>query len=86
MTLAYLLEREPSRYWYEIHMTVAEGIDQLSSLCDIVLESDPVGTQRIPKSNPLCQTLLEAAAVSMPQPISYMEPAEATRRKLPAKQ
>ena len=66
--LAYQIIRELARCWQAFNLTVAEGIDELSSLCmtQVTIRSETTINQ-IPAPRATVQQLLEAAEVLMPQ-------------------
>jgi len=80
--LAYLLERELSNYWRGLETTVAEGIDELSSLRGTVLTIGQTRCQKMPESEGLSKQLLEAAGIKLPDILPLRKVPVATRKKL----
>ena len=80
--LAYLIERELATYWKALDLTVAEGIDELGSLCGMIVNTKQATIQRIPHPNDRCQKLLEAANVRVPNALPAREVNVSTRASL----
>lgn len=80
--LAYLVERELDRYWGDLKVTVAEGIDELGSLRGIELTIGQVTCQKIPEATGLSKQLLEAADIKLPEIMPLRKVHVATREKL----
>jgi len=81
--LAYQIIRELARCWQAINLTVAEGIDELSSLCmtRVTIRSETTINQ-IPAPRATVQQLLEAAEVVMPQALPCSGIRVYTKKKL----
>ena len=80
--LAYLIERELSRYWREIDLTVPEGIDELGSLRGAIVRIGATSCQKVPQPMGVAQQLLDAAQVQLPAVLPVRTADVATRRKL----
>jgi hypothetical protein len=80
--LAYLLERELARYWRELEVTVAEGLDELGSLRAIEIGEGKVSYQRVPAAVGLSKQLLEATNIQLPAILPLSKVHVATRKKL----
>jgi hypothetical protein len=80
--LAYLLERELDKYWYDLEVTVAEGIDELGSLRGIELTIGPATCQQVPEPTGLSKQLLAAADINLPAVLPLRKVHVATRKKL----
>lgn len=80
--LAYLIERELAKYWQEIDITVAEGVDMLSALCGMIIKGDITNVQTIPEPDELCGKLLDAADISLPKVLPLRNTEVATRQTL----
>ena len=80
--LAYLLERELERYWHDLEVTVAEGIDELGSLRGIELTIGQAMCQQVPEPTGLSKQLLDAADIALPGVLPLMKVHVATRKKL----
>jgi len=81
--LAYLLERELYRYWQNLNITVAEGIDELGSLRGVDITIGNVVCQKIPQPVGLSEKLLHAANIRLPNVLPARKILVATRKKLP---
>ena len=81
--LAYQIIRELARCWQAFNLTVAEGIDELSSLCmtQVTIRSETTINQ-IPAPRATVQQLLEAAEVLMPQALPCSGTRVYTKKKL----
>jgi transposase len=84
MMLAYLLERELKKYWRDLEVTVAEGIDELGSLRGIEIGAGPLAYQRVPEATGLNKQLLAAADIILPKVLPLRKVHVATRKKLKA--
>ena len=82
VTLAYLLEREIDKYWNQIEATVAEGIDELSSLRTVEITIANTVCQKVPTPTGLSKKLLDAAEVKLPSVLPLRRAHVATRKKL----
>ena len=81
--LAYLIVQELSRCWYELELTVEEGLKQLVTLCttQVTVHGKSV-LHNIPRPRPSVQQLLDAADVKLPQAIADRGVRVSTRKKL----
>ena len=81
--LAYQIIRELARCWQAFNLTVAEGIDELGSLCmtQVTIRSETTINQ-IPAPRETVQQLLEAAAVIMPKALPCSGTQVYTKKKL----
>ena len=81
--LAYLVVQELSRCWYELELTVEEGLKQLETLCttQVIVRGKSV-LHNIPRPRPPVQQLLDAADVKLPQAIADRGVRVSTRKKL----
>jgi hypothetical protein len=82
MMLAYLLERELDKYWQDLEVTVAEGIDELGSLKGVEIGVGQLAYQRIPEAMGLNKQLLAAADIQLPKVLPLRKVHVATRKKL----
>ena len=81
--LAYLLAYQLRRLWYDVELTVEEGIAELASVCSIeVVTSGQVSYQTIPEPRQLGKILLSKAGVSLPDAIPCRNVEVVTRKKL----
>jgi hypothetical protein len=80
--LAYLLERELSGYWRDLNITVAEGIDELSSLRGVEIAIGDATCQKVPRPADLNEKLLRLADVRLPVVLPLRKVHVATRKKL----
>ena len=82
--LAYQIIRELARCWQALDTTVAEGINELSSLCmtQVTIRNQTTINQ-IPTPRPAVRKLLEAAEVIMPHALPYTGTRVYTKKKLP---
>ncbi len=64
--LAYIMERELDRCWQKLGLTVAEGIDELSSIRSVTVNDGDASQQIIPQAEGIRKKLLEAADVKLP--------------------
>jgi transposase len=80
--LAYLLERELDKYWRDLEVTVAEGIDELGSLRGIELTIGQATCQQVPEPTGLSKQLLDAAEIKLPAVLPLRKVHVATRKKL----
>ena len=80
--LAYLLEQELDRYWRDLEVTIAEGIDELGSLRGTELTIGQATCQKVPEPVGLSKQLLEAADIRLPDILPLRKVHVATRKKL----
>ncbi|MCH7689046.1 MAG: IS1634 family transposase, partial [Planctomycetes bacterium] len=82
--LAYQIIRELARCWQALDVTVAEGIDELSSVCmtQVTIRNETTINQ-IPTPRHTVRRLLEAAEVVMPNALPYTGTRVYTKQKLP---
>ncbi len=80
--LAYLLERELDKYWHDLEVTVAEGIDELGSLRGTELTIGQATCQQVPEPTGLSKQLLDAADIKLPAVLPRRKVHVATRKKL----
>lgn len=80
--LAYLLERELDKYWRRLEVTVAEGIDELSSLRGVEITIGGGTCQRVPEPTGVSKQLLDAANIKLPLALPSQKVHVATRKKL----
>jgi len=81
---AYRMVKELAGRWNEINLTVAEGIDELATLCttEIRVNGKP-RCHKIPQPRPSIEQLLKAAAVHLPEILPCKGTRVASRKKLP---
>ena len=81
--LAYQIIRELARCWQALDKTVAEGIDELSSLCmtQMTIRNETTINQ-VPTPRPTVRQLLEAAEIIIPQALPYTGTRVYTKQKL----
>lgn len=82
MMLAYLVERELDKYWRDLEVTVAEGIDELGSLKGVEMRSGQMAYQRVPEATGLSKQLITAADIVLPKVLPLRKVHVATRKKL----
>jgi transposase len=80
--LAYLLQRELDKYWHELDMTVAEGIDELGSIRGTEIELQQAAYQTVPEATGLSQQLLAALNIQLPKVLPLRKVHVATRKSL----
>lgn len=80
--LSYLLEKEIYKYWREIEVTIAEGLDELGSLRAVELKIENTVCQKVPEPSGLSKKLLDAASVKLPPVLPARKMHVATRKKL----
>jgi transposase len=80
--LAYLITQELQKRWASLELTVAEGIEELSSLCSVEITVDKLSYQQIPQPRPMGKKLLELAEVTLPKNLPCKNVTVATRKKL----
>ncbi len=82
--LAYRIVKELANRWYQINLTVQEGIDELAGLCAMEVVIDGKSrANKIPEPRPLAMLLLDAASVRLPDVLPCRGIRVATRKKLP---
>ncbi len=81
--LAYLLVQELAKSWNRIDATVAEGINELATLCttQVTIKGVPI-LHNIPTPRASVQQFLEAAEVKLPTKIANCGAIVSTRKKL----
>ena len=81
---AYQMVKELAGRWNEINLTVAEGIDELATLCttEILVNGKP-RCHKIPQPRPSIEQLLKAASVHLPDVLPCKGTRVASRKKLP---
>jgi transposase len=79
---AYLLERELDKYWHDLEVTVAEGIDELGSVRGVEISVGRVTCQKVPEVTGLSKQLLEATNIKLPEMLPLRKVHVATRKKL----
>ena len=83
LMLAYLIAYSLRKLWYDVEMTVEEGIKELASICAIeVVTANQVSYQTIPEPRELGKTLLSKIGVSLPDTIPCRKVKVVTRKKL----
>lgn len=82
--LAYLLAWKLRKHWNNLDCTVAEGLQQLSTLCSIKIsfKNSEASCHTIPKPRAFSQKLLKAVNVILPQGIPIINSIVETRKKL----
>lgn len=81
--LAYLIAYELHNRWYDVELTVEEGIAELASICSISIDvQNQARTQVIPKPRPMGQLLLKKLNISLPDAIPHRNIPVVTRKKL----
>ena len=84
--LAYRIVQELAHRWHEINLTVAEGIQELTTLCATeMLINDQPRCHKIPQPRLSTKELLKAASVRLPDVLPCKGFRVATRKKLPKK-
>lgn len=84
--LAYLLERELGKHWRHLEVTVAEGIDELSSMRGVEITIGQTTCQKVPGPRDLNKQLLDAANIKLPEILPLGKVHVATRKKLVSEQ
>lgn len=81
--LAYLLVQELAKCWRGLELTVAEGLDELKSLCTtrVTVKGQAV-LHNVPEPRESVQRLLDAAHVTLPKTIADRGVRVSTRKKL----
>jgi len=81
--LAYRIVRQLAESWREIDMTVQEGLNELATLCTVVVEGQGKTLyQRIPEPRPSVRKLLEAVDIRLPEALPCQGVMVSTKRKL----
>ncbi len=81
--LAYLIAYYLRRYWYNVEITVEEGIKELASICSIeVTTANKVLYQTIPEPRELGKILLAKIDICLPNAIPCRNEKVVTRKKL----
>jgi transposase len=82
--LAYMLAYQLRRLWYDVELTVEEGIRELASICSIeVISADgQLSYQTIPEPRELGKILLDKTGISLPDAIPCRNVNVDTRKKL----
>ncbi len=80
--LAYRMERYLRNAWWELELTVEEGIKTLGKISSYVIEIGEKKLLRVPKPDEDCKKLLEKINVKLPEILPYREVTVATRTKL----
>lgn len=82
--LAYLATRELRRAWVDLDVTVAEGLEQLKTLCSMEIRTNQGGTcLRIPQPRATSRALLTALDLHLPEALPHADVPVVTRKKLP---
>jgi transposase len=82
--LGYLLSYQLRRLWYDVELTVEEGIRELASICsvEVVSPDGKLSYQTIPEPRELGKTLLVKTGMSLPDAIPSLNVNVDTRKKL----
>jgi transposase len=82
--LAYMLAYRLRRLWYDVELTVEEGIMELSSICsvEVVSPDGQLSYQTIPEPRELGKTLLAKTGITLPDAIPCRNVNVDTRKKL----
>ena len=81
--LAYLIAYQLRRLWYDMELTVEEGIKELASICAIeVMTAKGITYQTIPEPRELGKKLLSKIGTTLPDAIPCREVEVHTRKKL----
>jgi transposase len=82
--LAYLLAYQLRRLWYDVEVTVEEGVRELASICsvEVVSPDGRLSYQTIPEPRDMGKTLLEKTGISLPDAIPCRNANVDTRKKL----
>lgn len=81
--LAYLIAYQLRRLWYDIEVTVEEGVSELASICStIVLPPGQASYQTIPEPRELGKTLLSKIGITLPEVFISRNIEVVTRKKL----
>lgn len=81
--LAYRIARELSKYWRDLDVTAAEGINHLSLLSLQQVKIDNLEFCQLTEPNEFNQKLLSAAKIKLPRYLPLKNIEVATRKKLP---
>ena len=81
--LAYLIIAELTRYWHDLDLTVAEGINELASLCMTTVSiKGQVRINQIPTPRQSVRELFKAAKITIPKVLPYTGAKVSTKKKL----
>ncbi len=81
--LAYLIAYHLRRLWYDVELTIEEGIKELASICSIeVTTTGQVSYQTIPEPRELGKILLSKIGICLPDAIPCRKVEVLTRKKL----
>ncbi|HUU41429.1 MAG TPA: IS1634 family transposase [Desulfatiglandales bacterium] len=82
--LGYLLAYQLRRLWYDVEVTVEEGIKELASICsvEVVSTDGQLSYQTIPEPRELGKTILAKTGISLPDAIPCRKVNVDTRKKL----
>jgi transposase len=81
--LAYLIIAELTRCWHDLDLTVAEGIDELASLCmTTVTIKNQVKINQVPTPRHSVRELFKAAKITIPKVLPYTGAKVSTNKKL----
>ena len=80
--LAYILVQELQTLWAEMHITVKEGLVELSMLTTMEMQIGHTCSQPIPQPREVGRKLLELAHVSLPEALPSRNIKVATRKRL----
>ena len=82
--LAYLIRRELGRAWARLDVTVAEGLEQLQTLCSMELKVQGGSScLRLPRPRAQSRALLAALEIRLPEALPHRPVRVVTRKKLP---
>jgi hypothetical protein len=82
--LGYLLAYQLRSLWYDVEVTVEEGIKELVSICSVEVASPDgqISYQTIPEPRELGKVLLAKTGISLPDAIPCRNVNVDTRKKL----
>ena len=81
--LAYRIAQELARRWRHLDSTIQEGLDELTTLCTVEVETkDGLKYNRVPEPRQSIKILLDAANVHLPSVIPVTGINVATKKKL----
>lgn len=81
--LAYLIAYQLRRLWYDVELTIEEGINELASICAIeVTTTGQVSYQTIPEPRELGKILLSKTGICLPDALPCRKVEVHTRKKL----
>jgi transposase len=81
--LSYLIIKYLARMWAELDLTVAEGIKQLETLCEMEVTVNDKVTCKIPQPRESSQKLLDALGLTLPEILVPRKVKVDTKTKLP---